>query len=149
VAAPPEAAPPDAPSIDAAAAPPPPGHVIVRNDVWCDVWIDGAFHGDRFNQAIEVSAGHHTVRCVNPKGEWTQDVEVSSGETRSLNGTLLRYVQVTLDIDATVDGKRYLRGAIIRLKQGRVEVVAGGQTQFITVRSDCRLKDAPQLDCYP
>jgi hypothetical protein len=147
-ALPPEAAPPDPPPIDASAAPPSPGHVIVKNDAWCDVWIDGAFHGRGRNELIEVSAGHHSVRCVNPAGQWTQDVEVAPGQTATLRGAVLHDLKVTLDIDATIDGKPYPRGAVIRLKQGRIEVVAGGQTQFITLRTDCRLKDVPGLGCY-
>ena len=141
--APPPALPPDA------GVPPPPGHIIVHNDVWCDVWIDGAFHGHRRNEPVEVSPGHHSVRCVNPAGEWTQDAEIAPGQVRTISGKVLHELQVTLDIDATIDGKRYPRGAVVQLRQGRVEVSAGGQTQFITFRTSCRLKDAPELDCYP
>ncbi|HEX8111658.1 MAG TPA: hypothetical protein VF516_28200, partial [Kofleriaceae bacterium] len=139
--------PPELPAIDAG-APPAPGHVLVHNDVWCNIWIDGANHGNRRNEPIEVSAGHHVVRCVNPAGEWTQDAEVAPGTTRILSGTLLRDVQVTLDVDATIDGKPYPSGAVVRLKPGNIEVTAGGKKQFITFRANCRLKDTPDLGCY-
>jgi hypothetical protein len=125
-----------------------PGHVLVRNDVWCNIWIDGASHGNRRNEPIEVSAGHHVVRCVNPIGEWTQEAEVAPGATRTVSGTLLRDLQVTLEVDATIDGKPYPRGAVVRIKPGNIEVVAGGKKQFITFRASCRLRDTPDLGCY-
>jgi eukaryotic-like serine/threonine-protein kinase len=139
---------PEPPAIDAGGAPPVPGHVIVHNDVWCNIWIDGNFHGNRRNEPIEVGTGHHVVRCVNPVGEWTQDAEVAPGTTRVVSGTLLKELQVTLDVDATIDGKPYARGAVVQLKPGNIEVVAGGKKQFITFRASCRLKDTPELGCY-
>jgi hypothetical protein len=86
---------------------------------------------------------------VNPQvGEWKQDAEVAPGATRTLNGTLLRELQVTVDVDATIDGKAYARGAVVRLKPGILEVIAGGKKQFITFRASCRLRDTPELGCY-
>jgi serine/threonine-protein kinase len=145
-AAGPAPAPPELPAIDAGV--PAPGHVVVRNDVWCNISIDGTSHGNRRNEPIEVSAGHHVVRCVNPAGEWTQDAEVAPGATRIVSGTLLRDVEVTLEVDATIDGKPYVRGAVVRLKPGNIEVIVGGKKQFITFRASCRLKDSPDLGCY-
>jgi eukaryotic-like serine/threonine-protein kinase len=123
-------------------------HVIVRNDVWCNVWIDRSNRGNQRNEPLEVSAGHHVVRCVNPAGEWTQEIDVAPGVTRTLTGTLLRELEVTLAVDATIDGKRYTRGTVVKLKPGNVEVVAGGRKQFITFRGNCTLKDVPELGCY-
>ncbi len=124
------------------------GHVVVRNDVWCDIWIDQIERGNRRNEAIEVSAGHHVVRCVNPVGQWTQDTDVAPGATRTLQGVLLHELDVTLAVDAMIDGKHYARGAIAKLKPGNVEVVAGGKKQFITFRTSCTLRDVPELGCY-
>jgi serine/threonine-protein kinase len=124
------------------------GHVIVRNDLWCNVWIDGVDHGNRRNQPIEVTAGHHVVRCVNPVGEWTQEADVSPGTTRTLAGTLLRELEVTLEVDATIDGKPYARGTVVKLKPRNVEVVVDGKKKFITFRVSCTLKDNPELGCY-
>jgi hypothetical protein len=132
----------------ASPAPPLPGHLIVRNDVWCNLWIDGTLHGNRRNDPIEVSAGHHVVRCVNPVGEWTQTAEVAPGGTQVLTGTLLRELDVRLDVEATIDGRHYARGTVVKLKPGNVEVVAGGKKQFITFRASCTLRDAPELGCY-
>ena len=138
------------PELDAAIAPAAAaGHVIVRNDLWCNVWIDGVDHGNRRNEAIEVPAGHHVVRCVNPVGEWTQNTEVAPGATRTLVGSLLRDLEVTLEVDATIDGKPYASGAVVKLKPRNIEVIAGGKKKFITFRVKCTLRDAPELGCYP
>ena len=137
------------PPADAAPAPSAPGHVVVRNDVWCNIWIDGALHGNRRNERIEVTAGHHVVRCVNPAaGEWVQATEVAPGATETLTGTLLRPLDVRLEVDATIDGKPYPRGAVVKLKPGNIEVVAGGKKQFITFRESCTLRVVPDLGCY-
>jgi serine/threonine-protein kinase len=138
-----DARPPPEPDAQAAA-----GHVIVHNDLWCNVWIDGVDRGNRRNQPLEVAAGHHVVRCVNPVGEWTQEVEVAPGATRTLTGTVLRELEVTLGVDATIDGREYAHGTVVKLKPGNVEVVAGGKKKFITFRASCTLKDTPELGCY-
>jgi serine/threonine-protein kinase len=132
-----------------AAAPAGPGRLIVRNDVWCNIWIDATQHGNRRNEPLEAPAGHHTVRCVNPSvGEWTQSVELAPGATQTVTGTLLRPIAVRLDVDATIDGKRHARGEVVQLKPGILEVTAGGKKQFITFRAACTLRDEPELGCY-
>jgi hypothetical protein len=132
--------------VDAAA--PAGGHLIVRYGLWCNIWIDGVFVGDRRNKSIDVTAGRHSVRCVNPMGEWTRDTDVPAGGTRTLDGPPLEDVNVTLDVDATIDGKHYARGAVVKLKPGNVEVIAGDKKQFITFRASCTLRDTPALGCY-
>jgi hypothetical protein len=136
------------PALDAGAAPVAPAHLVIHNDVWCNLWIDGNFHGNRRNEPIEVSAGQHVVRCVNPVGEWTQIAEVGPGATLTVTGSLLRELDVTLDVDATINGRRYTRGTVVRIKPGNVEVIAGSKKQFITFRASCTLRDAPELGCY-
>jgi hypothetical protein len=123
------------------------GHVIVQNPVWCEIWVDGKQRGNLRNKPIDVPAGHHTIRCVNPAGEWTQETDVLPGATRTLVGTVPD-ITVRLDIDATIDGKVFQRGALVKLTPRRVEVVAGGQPQFITHRASCTLRDVPELECY-
>jgi hypothetical protein len=136
-----------APPVDAAA--PAVGHLIVRYGVWCNLWIDGVPFGDRRNKSIEVTAGRHSVRCLgNPMGEWTRETDVPAGGTRTLDGPPLDDVKVTLDVDATIDGKPYVRGAVVKLKPGNVEVIAGDKKQFITFRVSCTLRDTPALGCY-
>jgi hypothetical protein len=124
------------------------GRVIVHNDVWCDISIDGRPVGNRRNEPLEVGAGRHTVRCVNPAGEWTQTVEVAAGTTQKVSGSVLKEFAVTLEIDATIDGRVYPRGAVVKLKPGNIEVIADGKKQFITFRASCRLRNTPALGCY-
>jgi serine/threonine-protein kinase len=135
--------------VDAAAAPPAGGHLIVRNDLWCNIWIDDALHGDHRNKSIAVTAGHHVVRCVNPMSEWTREVDVPAGTTQTLRGPPLADLQVTLDVDATINGKHYARGMVVKLKPARVEVSAGDKKDYITFRVSCTLRDSPTLGCYP
>jgi hypothetical protein len=150
--APPAAAPaapiaPIAPiAIDAGAAP---GYVVVHNDLWCTISVDGVPRGNRRNEPLEVAAGRHTVRCVNPAGSWTQTAEVAPGATQVLSGSVARALRVTLAIDATISGTAYARGAVVTLKPGVVEVVAGDKKQFLSLRESCTLRDAPELACFP
>jgi hypothetical protein len=142
-----EPAPADA-AIPAAAPARATGHVIVHNDVWCTVWIDQTDRGNRRNEPIEVAAGHHVVRCVNPAGEWTQEADIAPGTTRTLTGQVLKDLAVTVAVDATIDGKPYARGSVARLRAGILEVVAAGRKQFITFRANCTLRTSPELGCY-
>jgi hypothetical protein len=138
---PPDAASPDAPSG--------PGYVIVANDVWCNVWIDASNRGSRRNEPVEVTAGHHVVRCENPSlGDWVREVDVAPGATVSVYGALLREIAVKLDVDATIGGRHYQRGTVAPMWPGSIEVVAGGKTRFITFRENCTLRDSPDLGCY-
>ena len=86
---------------------------------------------------------------MNPAGEWTQQVYVAPGTTRTLTGKPIGDLQIRLAVDATIDGKRYARGSVARLKPSNVEVTAGGKRGFITFRVNCTLRDAPELACYP
>ncbi|HEX2690079.1 MAG TPA: protein kinase [Kofleriaceae bacterium] len=124
------------------------GHVIVHNDLWCNVSIDGIERGNRRNQPIEVTAGHHVVRCVNPAGEWAQETDVAPGASQTLTGTMLRDLEITLEVDAEIDSRHYSRGTVVRRKPGNVEVIVGGKKKFITFRTSCTLKDSPELGCY-
>jgi hypothetical protein len=144
-AAPPSEA-PAPPAIDAAVEPAG-GHIVVQNPIWCEIWIDGAPRGNLRDKPIAVPPGKHTVRCVNPAGEWTRETDVAPGTTRTLVGTVPD-IAVKLEIDATIDGTRYARGSVVRLKPRRLEVIAGGKRQFITFRVSCTLKDTPDLECY-
>ncbi|MGE3545924.1 MAG: serine/threonine-protein kinase, partial [Kofleriaceae bacterium] len=66
------------------------GAIVVVNDTWCDVEIDGVARGRKSARPIAVAAGRHTVTCVQ-KGirNWTQTVDVAPGETRTVTGSLL------------------------------------------------------------
>jgi len=122
--------------------------VIVRNYLWCNVWIDNVDRGNRRDVPLEVTPGHHVVRCVNPAVEWTQETDVAAGATQVLRGAEPQDLQVTLAIDATIDGKLYARGSVAKLKPSIIEVIAGGKKQFIVFRMSCTLRDSPELGCY-
>jgi eukaryotic-like serine/threonine-protein kinase len=139
----------DAHEVDAASPLVAPGYVIVRNDVWCNISIDGVDHGNRRGKRLEVMPGRHVVRCVNPDGEWQQEVDMTPGKVVTLVGTLLRDLEITLAVDAVIDGKSYARGSVVKRKPGNIEVIAGGKKRFITFRRTCTLNDTPELDCYP
>ncbi|MBC7973526.1 MAG: hypothetical protein H7138_00970, partial [Myxococcales bacterium] len=121
----------------------------VRNDLWCNIWIDGVDRGNRRDQPLEVAPGTHTVRCVNPAGEWTQQVQVAPGETRKLAGRPIGELQVRIAVDALIDGKRYASGSVAKLRPSNLEVKAGGKRAFLTFRVSCTLRDTPELGCYP
>ena len=150
--APPIASEPAAPPVSDETAPiapaRAPGHVIVHNDVWCTIWIDQTERGNRRNEPLEVPPGHHVVRCVNPAGAWTQEVEVPPGTTRTLTGRVLQEIEVTVAVDATIDGKPYARGSVVKLRAGIIEVVVAGRKQFIAFRASCTLRSSPDLGCY-
>ncbi|MGE0546015.1 MAG: serine/threonine-protein kinase [Kofleriaceae bacterium] len=134
-----------------AALPPEPGAIIIANDTWCDVEIDGVAKGRKSARPIAVAPGRHTVRCEQ-KGiqGWTQVVEVAPGETKTVTGSLLETVEVTIATsgDAIIDGVRYQRGQVAKLKRGSHEVISGGTRKYSVFSRSCALRDRPELDCY-
>ena len=73
---------------------------------------------------------------------------VQAGETVTARGQLLATVEVTLGIDAAIDGTAHRAGEKVQLRAGRHELTAGTQHQFITVKIPCVVRDKPSLDCY-
>ena len=155
----------DAPvaSIDAAALLAPPidagpvlapvaseGALVVTNDVWCDVTIDGEQRGRLSARPLRVAAGRHTVVCEQPGTErrWTQTVDVASGETRKVAGVMLLAIDVTIEVDVTIDETPYKAGTVAKLKMGRRRLVAGGTVKDITLTGPCHVRARPELDCY-
>ncbi|MDB4954522.1 MAG: serine/threonine protein kinase [Myxococcales bacterium] len=137
-------------AIDAAVAPAM-GAIVVNNDTWCEVSIDGIDHGRRDDTPIRVPAGHHTVKCEQPnfKRVWVQDVDVAPNKTITVSGSLLAPVTVTLGIDVTIGGVPHRRGEVLKLPAGRIDVVAGGRTTYLTLRETCTIRGADdELDCY-
>jgi serine/threonine-protein kinase len=130
-------------------APPAMGAIVVKNDTWCQVSIDGVDRGRLSAKPLPVTAGRHTVTCDKPGlDKWTKEVDVAGGETARVEGTLLKEVTVTLEVDAAIDGVAHKKGTTLQLKdRHRVEV--GGVAKFITFNIDCRLRSSPSIDCYP
>lgn len=126
------------------------GAILVRNDTWCDVSIDGRAPSRNSNKPIRVAVGHHLVTCAQPGlgKQWTREVDVAAGGVVTVAGSLLGTVTVTLGIDASIDGVAHRRGASIQLKANRYEVVAGDQKAFLDIRVSCTLRTTPELACY-
>jgi serine/threonine-protein kinase len=141
--------------IDAPLLPPPVdaapvmGAIRVVSDAWCNVSIDGGREVRNAKQSFPVPAGRHTVVCAQSADRrWSQTVEVKAGETATVQGELLGTVEVTLGIDAAIDGTDHRAGDKVPLRAGRHELTAGAQHQFVTVKIPCVVRDKPSLDCY-
>ncbi|MDX2088330.1 MAG: serine/threonine-protein kinase [Kofleriaceae bacterium] len=138
--------------IDAAPAPAAPGAILVRNDVYCDVTIDGVAMG-RVTPAsakpFPVEAGAHTVTCGQlGLDAWTKQVQVRPGETSTVTGSLLQTFDVSLAVGVTIDGVPHAAGGVLKLKKNRYRVEAGGKTKYLTINGPCQLRSSPDLDCY-
>ena len=81
--------------------------------------------------------------------KWTKSVEVPAGGSATATGELLPTVDVAVEVDAIINGTAYKAGATARLKVSRVRVKAGGVEKTISINGPCRLRQAPELDCYP
>ena len=125
------------------------GSILVKNDTWCQVRIDGSDKGRISKNPIRVEVGHHVVTCEQPGLHvWTKEVEVAANAVATVEGLMLETVAVKLDVDATIDGVPYRAGSIARLKVKRYRVVAGGSTQFLDIKVACSLRTSPELGCY-
>jgi len=144
------AAPPDAPAR--------PSAILVKNDTWCDVWIDGALRGRISRTPYEVAPGHHTVRCFQQSTslEWTKDVDVAAGETAIAENQMRASFKVTIGVSsgASIDGAFYPSGATPILKTGHYLVEADKLKQYVDLFRACTLREhsdgtQPPFDCAP
>ncbi|HSN25710.1 MAG TPA: serine/threonine-protein kinase [Kofleriaceae bacterium] len=141
---------PDA-AVDAAVvidAAPAPGTLVVHNDTWCELFVDGADKGRLGKQPISLAAGHHTVTCRQSGTglEWTKPVDVPAGGKATLDGQLLGMVKVTFQIAASLDGTPHQAGDVVEVKVGTHTVVANGRTAYPSVAKACIVREP--LDCY-
>ncbi len=132
-------------AIDAALAD---GTLIVENDLWCEISIDGISRGNKRNEPLVVEAGHHTVVCEQPNGRWSKQVDVAAGKTVRLKGEMLPTFQVTIALGHAstilIDGVSHPNRGSVPLKAGRHQL----ENTYITVTAPCQIRDEPQLDCY-
>jgi len=131
------------------------GTLIVTNDTWCDVSVDGVPHGRLLTgkrKSLRLQVGHHVVACVQPgvNPGWTKEIDLVAGQTLALPGTMLTSVEVTIAIAGDrvqIDGRRYPRGMVARLKPGRYRAVVmngdeGGASGWLDIpRVACRLHE--------
>ncbi len=126
------------------------GEIVVRNDTWCDVVIDGVPRGRASARPIRVDAGTHTVVCQQPGTEntWTKTIDVAAGKTAIASGSMLGTFPVTLEVDATIDGRPYARGTMVNLKRGRHELVVGSAKSRFDLSAACTVRSTPEPGCY-
>ncbi|MBA2544303.1 MAG: hypothetical protein H0V17_31955 [Deltaproteobacteria bacterium] len=141
--------------------------IVISNDTWCDVSVDGAAKG-RVSTAgakliVSLPAGHHVITCTQPGingASWTREVDLVGGKTVGIQGTLLATVAVTIAITTgdrvQLNGMHYPRGSVAKLKPARYRgvVYAGanpGIGGFVDItRVPCRLHEVGQaLVCDP
>ncbi|MBA3394617.1 MAG: hypothetical protein H0T89_18370, partial [Deltaproteobacteria bacterium] len=130
LSSPADAAPADSAPVDAAVAT---ATLVVTNDTWCDVTIDGVARG-KINptRSFTVPVGPHVVVCEQPNipgHRWSREVEVVAGKLATATGDMLAPVEVTIEVDdITIGDTRYSRGRMARLKPGRYPVQVGGRS---------------------
>ena len=148
---------PPAPLIDAAVArpvdaavAPAQGFIVVDNDTWCEVSIDGTSRGRASKRPLRVAAGTHTVTCEQPGtgNRWTRTVEVGAGATVVAEGTMLAAIAVTLGVDATIDGVTHRRGSVVQLRRGRHDLVIDGIRTYVSIARACTVRTKPEPGCY-
>ncbi len=125
--------------------------IIVDNDVWCDVAIDGVAKGRARGKPIQVEPGHHTVTCTQPGlHEWSKAIDLAAGDTRTVAGAMLGTFDITVGSTggAIIDGLPYSRGGTARLKAGRHKIRVGGAEKYISISGPCQIRDNPELDCF-
>jgi hypothetical protein len=128
------------------------GTVIVINDSWCEVLIDGIERGQILKRKdFVVPAGKHEITCKqNDDAKWMRTVDVPPNGRVTAEGTVLGLVTVSIQVPVTVDGVAYDRGAQVQLKSKRYQVAGGGVSGFVDITRDCRLRlDGGRFVCDP
>jgi len=160
---PPDAAPVAVrPPVERPDAAPAPASLSLVMNAWCDVFIDEKPRGRAdAKKRIDLRAGTHTVVCSQGKGlaEWSQTVTLKPGEHRTLRGSVLRPVRITVDVSSgnavRVAGSVHANGASFTARPDRYRIdvlsegkrVGGGWVAIPRV-TQCTIRDKPALDCY-
>ena len=145
--------------IDAGAPPPDAvaemATLIVENDIWCTVSIDGVPQkGDTSTHRLRVTAGKHTVHCQQGASDrkWDDAVDLAANETRTLRHDMRKTFAVTIGMDGvTIGGAPHKRGEVLHLVADRYEVrIPNAGPNFVTISAACTIvvKD-DHFDCYP
>jgi serine/threonine-protein kinase len=129
-----------------------PGAIIVKNDLYCDIKIDGVSYGEKRNVPLRVTAGRHTVICEHAPTTWTETVDIASGETRTLEHEMIKSVDVTIALTKAssieIDGTRFPATGRTTLKATRHFFEVPGAKKWLTLTASCVVRDQPELDCY-
>ena len=138
----------DAPLVTAVDAPPAPGAIIVKSDLWCEVEIDGEPKGRLSAKPISVPAGPHTIVCAQSADKrWTKQIDVGAGKTVTVTGSLLPAIDIAIATDVTIEGVAYRAGSTAKLK-GRVLLQKDDTKIYVTITGPCEIRDKPDLNCY-
>jgi len=132
-----------------------PTAIIVTNDLWCNVEIDGRAYNRFTNKPIKVEPGPHTVVCHQGPGgkSWTKTVEAPAGVTTTVAGRMIEILDITIALEegseAIINGVHYKNGAVAKLKAQRYEVVVPGVAKnYLTFTRRCAIHVKPDLACY-
>jgi hypothetical protein len=129
-------------AMDAAPAPASDGTLVVINDTWCTIHVNGAERGRTGSgnkKELRLPPGHYAVRCSQPAGEWTREVDILAGQPTAIQDAILKPVEVAIAISGDriqIDRTHYPRGGKARLKPGRYRaVVVGGAAGWLEIPS--------------
>ncbi len=138
-----------------------PARLTVDIKPWCVVWIDNKkYHELPPKKEITLPAGSYKVECRQKQTglSWAKNVTLRSGEQRTLKGTVLAKITVTVRLtnakSVQIDGRTVANGSRITLRLGRHQVdivrdgVASGKPDFINIRQNCTLRDKGKLTCF-
>ncbi|MFN0250542.1 MAG: protein kinase domain-containing protein [Kofleriaceae bacterium] len=133
-----------APPIDAAPAK---ATLVVTNNVWCDVFVDGAKRG-QFQPGrplrIDVDVGSREVTCsqsTTAGNSWTKTIAAKPGEQAG-KGAFDMTVEIKLEVATTVEGTLYPAGSIVKVKRGSVKI----GDKYVPIAGPCTVRK--DLACY-
>jgi serine/threonine-protein kinase len=139
------------------------GKLLVVNDTWCEVSVDGVLQG-RLNaqkKLLTLPAGTHVITCAQPgiNPGWSRTIEIQPGKVAQVQGTMLATVDVKIQITGDtiqIAGTHYPSGATAKLKPGRYRAVVmhggkGGVAGWLDIpRVSCLLHEqGSRLVCDP
>jgi hypothetical protein len=133
-----------APPIDAAPAK---ATLVVTNNVWCDVFVDGAKRGQfqpRRPVRIDVDIGSREVTCsqsTTAGASWTKTIDARPGE-QVVAGKFDMTVEIKLDVATTIDGTPYPAGATVKVTRGQVKI----GDKYVPIAGPCTVRK--DLACY-
>jgi eukaryotic-like serine/threonine-protein kinase len=126
------------------------GTILVENDTWCEVSIDGVAAGRiTRTQKFTAAAGHRVVTCAQPgygDRAWKREVEVVANQQVKASGTMIRMVEVVIAIAADgvlLDNRPVPRGSRMKIRAGRYRVVVGGTDGWVDIPDtvECNLHE--------
>ena len=121
--------------------------LVVSNNLWCDVFVDGDKRG-QFQPPkplrVEVEAGRHAVTCSQPTivaNTWTQTIVAKPGDN-AIKGSFVTEIEIVLDVATTIDDKPYPAGATVKVKRGTVKI----GDKYVPIAGPCTVRK--DLQCY-